>query len=991
MRPLQLELSAFGAYPGVEKVDFEKFSGIFLISGDTGAGKTTIFDGISFALFGQTSGGVREPKSLRSDYASPSQKTYAKLVFEHGGLNYTLLRNPEYTRSALRGGGLTNENAYAELIMPDGSAVTGTTKVNDKIKEITGIKDSDTFRQISMIAQNDFAKLLTAKSEERRQLYSSIFGTGKYGRFCTELKNRSNAALGDLKLAKDMLEAYAERFSGVEIKKEDTWTSPKQVMERVEARINEKHGEYDEIKVELERLDEIRKQADIEYDNAVKLNEKFTRLEEESSELEAEKEKDGFFEKESERLMLSEKAHRCAEYGRKQTAREAHGKAENELSKKEEKRAAAEKLKNEKAEALKAIEKKAEKLPDLTGLISSAKKAAEDFSAAEKLEESIKKAEYEKNAVLFVMERKNAEKEKSEAEDERNALRQIYKDTEGITAEEAAIKTLRGKLEEKYAGFTAADEKYREAYALFISGQAGILAKELVDGVPCPVCGSLSHPAPAKFTEEMPDKALVDKLEEERKLIKEETEKLSAKIGADAAALKEKKNALAEKGAAHGLKDGFTKEDVTAIGKPIGENIRRFEEKLLIIKAELEKLPEEAVREAKQAVDESDETAELFRTEKEKNLAELTARRDLLSGSAEFKDRKDAENKLKNAEREKNEIEEELKKAKEESKTQNEKFSAAEAELGMAKNAFKEAKEELENADIAFKNAIAQLGFSGEEEYLASRLSEEEEKRIKGGVDNHNTVKAQMEGSISSLEKELSGAERKDVSEIALRINKLAEESEGVREKQKVIFAEIGRNETELPRYKKDAEGYAERTKRAELLNTMNSVINGRAGGIKLNFETYVQTVYFEKVVAQANERLRIMSEGRYFLVRRENAGGNSQTGLDLNVFDSQTGKERNVSSLSGGETFMASLSLALGLSDVIQQMNGGIRADTLFIDEGFGTLDENAREQAIRALLRVSEGNKLVGLISHVEDLKERIGQQITVKKGTNGSRITV
>lgn len=985
MKPLTLELNAFGAYPGREFIDFGNFNGIFLVSGDTGAGKTTIFDGISFALFDETSGGVRNAKSLRSDYAKDKSKTYAKLVFEHGGKKYEVTRYPEYKSANDK----FKQNADVNLIMPDGSVISGKKAVNAKITEITGLKDADTFRQISMIAQNDFSRLLTAKSSERTGLYSSLFNTGIYSEFTNEVKSRHDKASKKcLEIKKNMeslsmaLREYAFDESiclNAEKKLEDI--SEHILKSEKEIKKLEKKNKADAEKLQSDKEEYIKADND---------NKKLDELLKTEAELKKEKE----YDKEAEELgiklekSVKSKQNIAVPYNDAKSGRIRLDDAQKTLVTAEANLKNAVLKKEERSEALKAVQEQAPQMEKLKAELTLLLSKMDDYDSAEaELSKYISAKEKYSEVKIFSEYRATMKKlsDSKEKYDKTLAIYKRYKANEKTTTE-------LDKKREEYKALSREEIKkeaeYQTAYRAFLDGQAGILSASLKDGEPCPVCGSVHHPNPARLTEESVDEKTVESLKKSSEDAKKRLESLALAIKEGDVLLKaEKASVLADFRAVAGEEAEFAEAEIISLGKGFKTDMESYaneaKEKGKLISKSINRLSNEF----------ADENADLNTVLLELSANESThkSRYESISTSLAYKSKTEAEAAVKKLEKNISAIESEIKTAEENLKIAENSVHGAEASYNIAKENLIKEEKAYNIAKSRLDEALYKGGFEDEGEYLASILSDEEEKSITDAIKKHNDRLLSLGGILSLLKKETEGIVRKELSTMKAANDAFEKELNTARNKYSQMVTNLNINKDTLKSLKKVNTEYIYAEKELITLKQMTEVLTGAVFGSKINFETYVQAVYFEKVVTMANERLKIMSEGRYLLKRTEYDDKRSVTGLDLNVFDSYTGRERQVSTLSGGETFMASLSLALGLSDVIQQLNGGIRAEALFIDEGFGTLDDNAREQALKALSKVSNGNNLVGIISHVAELRDKIRQQIIVKKGNTGSTVSV
>ncbi len=919
MRPNKLIMSAFGPYAGKTVLELDKLgqSGLYLITGDTGAGKTTIFDAITYALFGEASGETRETSMFRSKYAAPETPTEVELYFTCKAKKYYIKRNPEYERPKSRGAGFTSEKADAELHFPDGRVITKLKEVNNAVNEIIGV-DRNQFTQIAMIAQGDFMKLLLATTEERKKIFQKLFKTQSYYFLQEKLKSESGKLAEEYKALKSSIEQYiggivceeeSACFDGVCNAKSGNLTtgeiaellekliSDDEALEKTVSEEKEKlQKELDGIKTRITKAEDIlAAKKDFEKNEAD--------FKEESEKETALKEKLEYEEKKLPEL-------------RKLTEKSAEIKAilpdYDELS---EKKTAYDKNKIFIRESSENTQKKEDEIKIL----------AEETIALTEESKSLEKIGEEKLKLETERKKKREEKEKSEKlnKDIKAAKKQR------IIYEEAAASYVE---KQKYAEIL--DAELKEKTRIYLEAQAGILAETLEAGKPCPVCGSTSHPHSAAKPVDAPTV--------------EELDILQIKLnnaGDDA------NNARAEAGKLKGASDEKEKSVKKEIALLLGEvSLEDAEEVIAVRVSAIASLMDELDKRLEEAQSKIERKKELDELIPEKSFA-------LEKAKEELSELRDA---VKTATAENDALEKRIAeltkklifKTKGEAEIQ---ITALNKEAGEIQKAYDEALKKVND----------------NKEKLASLKSAKEEilKRIGSGTDvdtekekENNKLLDKKLAELDEISKEIHSRKTSNKASLHNILKKL-DEIKAVEEKWMWMKA---------------------------LSNTANGNLSGRE---KVMLETYIQTTYFDRIINRANSRLLIMSGGQYELKRRKEAENNrSQSGLELDVIDHYNGTERSVKTLSGGESFKSSLSLALGLSDEIQSSAGGIRLDTMFVDEGFGSLDDESLSQAIRALLSLAEGNRLVGIISHVNELKERIDKQLIVRKEkTGGSNITV
>lgn len=913
MRPLKLKISAFGPYSGVTEFDFEKLGtgGLYLITGDTGAGKTTIFDAITYALYGEPSGKNREVSMLRSKYADDSTPTEVELVFSYRDKEYTVKRNPEYEREAKRGGGTTKQTANAEITYPDGKVVTKIKDVDNAIKEIIGI-DRNQFCQIAMIAQGDFLKLLLAPTKERMEIFRHIFKTERFADLQERLKRESGKLSDECDATKRSIKQYIDGIvcdedntDFIEVSKakngdltiEDTIS----ILEKIIA-----DDKNEEVKLSEEQ-EKLQKESDAVKLIITKANEII------SAKKDLEENEKVSKEEESKQAELSEKL-------KEENAKQPEVK---EL--------------NEKVAKIKALLPDYDELQSKQSLFNRNKQFIDNSAEAiEKLKADISNIEKEIESLSEeskALDKAGEEKLKLESEkrnlkgnaDELNALKQnLVALDKAQTDYDFALKDY--KLKQAKAEQT--DSDFKALNVAYLNAQAGILADTLKDDMPCPVCGSVNHPNIATKPENAPTKEALEELQNQ---VNKDNE----------AANTARTNAGSFKGALDEKTENATKEISNLLGDvelcnakaTIDEKLEAIDNKI----TETEKL----ISDAQKKVERKAEIGELI---PQKNATLETTKKKLTEITDEAKN-KTAENTA---------LEKRIAELKE--KLALESKEKAESEI----ESLTDKAEQIVKALEVVQNAV-----NSNKEKIAALKSAKEEILKRIGKDTN-----------IDLEKETE------------KQQKLTDELASLVKKSKIIHSRITANEASLQNIKLKSDDLIEVEKKYMWVKALSNTANGQlTGQQKIMLETYIQMNYFDRIIARANTRLMIMTDGQYDLVRRKEALSRSgQSGLDLDVIDHYNGSHRSVKTLSGGESFKASLALALGLADEIQSSAGGIKLDTMFVDEGFGSLDEESLAAAMKALTSLAESNRLVGIISHVGELKQRIDKQIIVRKDKSG-----
>lgn len=917
MRPLKLTMSAFGPYAGCISIDFTVFgkNGLYLISGDTGAGKTTIFDAITFALFGEPSGTSRDAGMLRSKYADRRTATFVRLEFEYDGKTYVIERNPTYERPKERGEGMTVQGANATLWMPDGSAVAGLRNVDSKIYDIIGI-DRTQFSQIAMIAQGDFMKLLFSKTDERQKILRKIFRTDLFVKLQERLRADVNSLAAQCRQERAGISQYIDGISCEEGCSMESYVAAarsgqagiEDVTSLLEDLIREDDRNHEELLKEKSgedaavRRTELRLKEHEEYLKAIsKIQEDEKRLSEETEKL---KELAAIRTETDRQKPESEKL--AKEIGRMGTFLPQYRSVEalmKDIS-------GTEKEIANLGEALKSAGDHEKKLNDV---ISSMKTEAEELSeSGEKL-------------LIARQDRENLIKRIADLESLSDSLGNLYR-------MRATLKKYQDALMVRMAESKAAASEHTRAQELFLAEQAGILAMKLNEGDPCPVCGSLHHPDKAHLSGKVPTQKEVQEL-------KHKAEELEAKVVKGSGICSEQQVRIdAESEMITGkMKELIGMED-------IGDS------SVQKIKAETA----EAREEMKKAEERIDVCAK--RSARKAELSVLIPRNEAVlketaGKTAELKSRLSAYG----------------------SGLEARKEQVTSILEGLPFRTFNELEEK-----------IRELSYAKEK---LDRMADEAEKKY-----NECSRKAAMlKSGITAVREHIKESEVSDVEKEKESLRRAAEASAGLERKIKNVYARRCANSNILDNIRSKAVRLRELEKEYSWKSVLSKTANGDLDSKeKIMLETYVLMEYFDRILARANTRLMSLSSGQYELKRRETASNNrSQSGLEINVVDHYNGSERRVESLSGGEQFKASLSLALGLSDEVQSSAGGIRIDTMFIDEGFGSLDEESLRLAMNTLGSLTEGNRLIGIISHVSALKD-IERQILVKKERfGGSRI--
>lgn len=912
MRPLKLKISGFGPYAETQELDFTVFGtgGLYLITGDTGAGKTTIFDAITFALFGEASGNSREPGMLRSKYAKPEDPTGVELTFAYGGKVYAVKRSPEYERAKTRGNGFTKQLAEAQLTFPDGRVLTKQREVDKAISEIIGLT-REQFSQVSMISQGEFRKLLQADTKERQKIFRDIFGTGRYVTLQGRLKDEANYLWRQLENTAISRQQY---ISGISCKEDSAL-----FLEVRKAR----EGGMNTAKV-MELLEKL-----IQEDRLAQ-----ERLSERMGAVEAQ------LEKVNGQLASAEAYAAASASLSRQQARKAEKAAA--LATAETNLAELRRTLPQQESLAMQITKIDLLLPSYDELAAASKQLSRSLSAQETAEKSRSTSEKKSLALTGEIaaikdERKKlnslgAAKEKllddkQHLTEQRKLLQALLADLEKLEAQKSILL----RMQEEYVQAEAVSIQKRHTFdalnKAFLDEQAGVLASGLSDGLPCPVCGSREHPFPASLSVNAPTEAEVKRARNDYEKAQQIANTASS-------------NANTQKGI-----------------------VSSSEETLLL---ELEAiLPGIALTDAPEAA------AEAARIVSEKTNA---AERELALLRTQERRRDELDSLLPEKEKALSACQE----AESHAKEQLASLTASISEVQKQIRLLHEKLPYPEKSDALVQRA----SLSNQLDSMKKSLSAAEKETA--GL---NEELAGIHAAIEQLKAQLTTGCEIEKEKVTAEKQALTEEKKKLTEAQKEIYARITANKKAQADIAEKASQMAALEERHAWVRTLSDTANGALSGKdKIMLETYIQMTYFDRILQRANLRLLKMSGGQYDLKRRRKAETiRGQSGLELDIIDHVNGSERSVNTLSGGEAFLASLALALGLSDEVQSSTG-IKLDTLFVDEGFGSLDSEALGKAYHTLASLTEGSRLVGIISHVSELKERIDKQILVTKDKSG-----
>ncbi len=870
MKPIKLEMCGFGPYAELTTVDFDRLGadGLFLITGDTGAGKTTVFDAICFALYGTASGGDkrRNAKSFRSDYAGSSTKTYVRYTFLHKDREYTITREPEYMRAKKVGDGEVKNNAFAELTCTQtGEQTIGVTEVTNRATELIGLT-APQFSQTVMIAQGDFLKILNSKSDERSVLFKKIFNTGIYGKLQDKLK--------------DLERRYREQAEKTDIGIEACARQVKFLPEDPE---NEKLALWQSGAQYAGQLTEgVADWCNTAKSRLVQAGQEYERLEQKKNQLVRQVE----IEKALARDYIALEQNRLKE-------------AEMLMRKPEMEQEA----------------RRLERAERAVHVVSSRQLYRQKIADAEREQDRLQMAtlqlrQTEKRQAQAVAELEKAEEEGQTVEDKNirlHLLQQAIPLCVQLQQLEKSCVVLKKQVETAGAELHQRDDAYLRIRTSFFSGLGGILAQSLQQGKPCPVCGSCHHPAPAPHTPEDATREDLDRADVLRKTAEEKLKKANEDWMKQNAQVETYRQRLQE--------------------ADIGQDTDAEE-----LKRQAEALQQEITRLTAQL-----QTARKNRQQADATVAQLTG--------------------------------------------------------AVRADTLQQLQADAVTLEKQYREMLEHCGFADEEALEQAIPDIQQCEKIREQLEDYRTQLVVVRENSEQLQQRLQGKQPADITELEQQVL-VAVNLSGAALAQRTKLEKLVESNQSL--YTQIAQLLSQKEKDAKQYATVHEVyrnVSGQIQGqVKITFEAYVQQYYFKQVVSAANIRLQALTGGMFtFRCKEEGKDKRSQSGLDLDVLDRNTGQWRDASTLSGGESFVAALSLALGLSDVVQAGSGNVRLDAMFIDEGFGSLDENMLRQARAMLYKLADGKRLIGVISHVAELKDTIDKKIVVTKTVTGSKLSV
>lgn len=956
MKPLKLTMTAFGPFAGTQIIDFTLLQKqrLFLICGETGAGKTMIFDAIAFALYGSPSGATRKSGDFKSQYAAPDERCQVILEFLLQEQIYSITRSPAQ-KGLKRDGSEKSISEKAELLLPNGEIITGSKNVNSKIEELIGLKHAQ-FKQTMMLAQGEFRKLIEANSSEKQDIFSQIFSTKIYASFTKRLEEKKASLNSDLNFSQKSLQQCLSHFIRLGFSEleeySERWISDTKLQEIITPRITQEQAYLLQLDQEILTLEKQRNTLDL--NGAKLLNQqiqqlqdcrgKFEILEQQSSEATAKKQDLSFLEYavsllEKEKYILRLKSEKEARQNKIQTLEIQLKSSQEEFQKIEQKYHQIPQLQEQ-------LQQNQLRLSQQETVLENIKKRDSLHSEWNQLNIQQKDLESRSQQLMLQL-------EKWDYLENRKKIIKLLEWIEELTTLQTEISQIQEQL-------VNAQKIYQLVYNSFVEGQASLLAERLSPQEPCPVCGSTQHPNLAFSSTKIPSESEVKQaqdncsnLEQSRNQLEQKQLLLQEKISSATPEILQNKTTKEQREhylsllqteplelQAISIPNTLLREDIESKLKTVQTALPRLQERCTQLNEQLLSLPEYDKQSLKEQRQELEQTILLTN----RTIQEIT------------------QSYLKNR------------------SLQDQQSSTLQTTLQLQQEAEKEYQE---NRNL-FLTELKSANFSTYQDYKPYSLRIGEISGMRAWIQQYDAQRLNLINQMENLERAVNGRPSVDLVELEAASKELSDKlhtSFEIKEKTKSFLSQATALRQEFDNIWKEV-GHLEQQQDIALLC---DVANGKRAH-HISFERYILAAYFEDVLQIANIHLQKMSGFRYRLQRMEESKGNT-AGLDLEIVDTYTGNRRDVSTLSGGEGFQASLALALGLSDVLQMYSGGITIDTMFIDEGFGTLDEKSLDQVVQTLVALQQTGRTIGIISHVQSLRNYIPAKLKVDRTSLGS----
>ncbi|MCE9780602.1 AAA family ATPase [Shewanella algae] len=1047
MRPLILEMRAFGPFADCQRIDFTELGDkpLFLINGPTGAGKTTILDAICFALYGKTTGNEREGSQMRCDNADDGLLTEVYFSFELGQKRYSIRRCPEQQRAKSRGDGFTLQKSEAELkrLLPDGTeellVASKVTDANACIEELTGL-DVDQFRQVMVLPQGKFRELLLADSKEREKIFSQLFQTHIYRRIEERLKQQ---ALEIKAKARDLQSRRAGilETAGVESLEQLTAEIAAVTPSLTEATSN-KQKASDALAQSTKTLDNA-KALTAEFERRKLLQTQLNALEERRAEIELHQQTLENARK-AEKLLpsLKELQFRQQEWQQAKAKEADYAKqlqsAEQRLKQATDDKATLAEL----DEHANKLRRELEQLDKLQPAINELKQLTEEHELGLVELGRLERAEQQSRTELEQWQQQQ-QRLKSEANElfssaeRQGPLHQALAALNTRLEKTEQLGHIKQKWQQAQAGLLqaeahghqckaerqSAETEHQRLQLAWHTGQAAILAAKLQPGQPCPVCGGLEHPAPAEMAQDIPGETELNRARDaeqqatarheaarsDYRNIKRQTEelqlelqRLSAELQACAAAdvMADVKTDATVDAAMDA--DSYAKADLTMEIDRLVSRRRQLLNELQQAEAAQTRL-----NNCRQQLQQAEQQVEQRLKHRETQLQQLQQLREQLSLAGARKDAAlaalpneyhslAAEAALELMARQLEQKQSEWQQLKQQQQDINQQYTEAVSQHKALMQALASSREDNARAEqFAIKaqqtldDALKQSGFAGRQALEQAQLNEAQMQALAEKIEAWRTQRSELQALLKAMDERLAGQSLPELGQLESLWQQQQQQLAEAEDAWQTLNNRMQSLKGTEAQLNKEALAAQALEQEYALIGTLSDVANGNSHS-KVSLQRFVLSVLLDDVLLEASRRLALMSKGRYRLLRKEDrAKGNKASGLELVVEDAYSSKVRPVATLSGGESFMAALSLALGLSDVVQAYAGGIKLDTLFIDEGFGSLDQDSLELAVRTLMDLQSSGRMIGVISHVSEMKEQISCRIDINKHALGSSI--
>ena len=1043
-------MSAFGSYGGVQEISFtHRKQGLFLIAGDTGSGKSTIFDGIMFALFNTMSGKERKGGMMRSEYAADTEKTWVEFTFSYrspdGEQCYTEYRSPAYQRRSRHKNkqgeyGYTKQNGQVRLIMPDGREYPGkAVEINRKIEEIIGLT-SEQFSRMAMIAQGEFQELIMDKTGKRKEIFQEIFSTQLYGEIEKAIWERFRQEYGKQKDNALLLEGVLDRVQPLETSEYlDVWEDAKrkydtepelvqQVLESVLQEIRTACRQQEEICLRCQQESDRTK---LKLQQLTERNEAWSRYEQEQNIRQQLLEQQQEYEQKREQAKLGIRIARTLELEKeyrqasakwenwqsrsRQLEEEVHKAGQEDKAKQEGYRLFLERYSSEQKETAQQsaiLEKELVEYQRRECLLrewedackkaeNSEKELARHFQEREELQqEQIRLKEEVKQAPDNSLRLQELGQSIRQNQERRENLRKLQQEGRKLDERQKRLEELQKLWIEQTEVWERLRRETEQLNRKYIQGQAGLLARSLKEGEACPVCGSTVHPEPCIVQEnELVSPEQLEEASLREKKAQEEAEDRK-ELAVQAREEVQTARALLEQSAAVYLPDREW-EDVKNELTDILDRTEQEQEKLAAqqdacetVRIKLERSQkrleetEALLRNLEQPIQKLEEALRDARLQRDVRAKEL----EHLNSRLRYASLKEAEAALAESEKRRRELERQKAEAEEDSKKSTKALESARGRQKEHLDGGDGIRRQAEDSYEAFRQSLSEQGFlAGEEwtlyeqeQYRQAAACSQKVEALQEEWEKYQESCSRNQAKIEELKQQIQERPREDDTILRQQLESLQEELKTAGRKKEELVYLRQKNQTELQNWNKMRREREGGRKRLATIKSLNDAANGK----KIHFQTYVQRQYFKQIIQAANRRLSKMNQNQFLLKCRDiQEGGQGEAGLDLDVINPLTGKVRDAHTLSGGETFLASLAMALGLADIVQSRVGGTRLETMFIDEGFGSLSPEVRNTAVQVLLELAGTDRLIGVISHVTELKEQIPDKLIVTKDSRGS----